>query len=233
VMLVVSVFCGATLFIGNRSTTAKSTPTSTLSYDPTYETQAAIATELAKTPTVTVGPGTPTPTPRPPLPTRTPTPRPTRTPFPPTVTTGPGTPTPTPRPPTATPTATLTPNPTPTPTPTPTETPTPTPTPTATATPTPTLSVTLKSGSESFSCGGDVGPTVLTVKNIGGGQLTWSTAVVPFDPLVDVAPSSGGPLNQGDTQDVTVSGSLILDSFDVVFSSPEDGSDTVHFVCTP
>ena len=112
VMLLISAFCALTLAMNRLAGgDTDTTPTSTLSYDPTYEAMAATATVLEQTPTVTTGPHTPTPTPRPPLPTRTPTPRP------PTVTVGPGTPTPTPYP-------TDTPAPTPTATETPTETPT-------------------------------------------------------------------------------------------------------------
>ena len=128
VMLLISAFCALTLAMNRLAGgDTDTTPTSTLSYDPTYEAMAATATVLEQTPTVTTGPHTPTPTPRPPLPTRTPTPRP------PTVTVGPGTPTPTPYP-------TDTPAPTPTATETPTETPsTDTPTDTPTETPTETL----------------------------------------------------------------------------------------------
>ena len=86
VVLLVSVFCGLSLAMKGFARGDDAAATSTLSYDPTYESMAATATILAQT--VTTGPGTPTPTPRPPLPTRTPTPRP------PTVTVGPGTPTP-------------------------------------------------------------------------------------------------------------------------------------------
>jgi eukaryotic-like serine/threonine-protein kinase len=235
VMLAVSVFCGATLFMRNGGSTAHSTPTSTLSYDPTYEGMAATATILEQTPTVTTGPNTPTPTPRPPLPTRTPTPRPTRTPYPPTVTTGPNTPTPTPYPPTATPTATLTPNPTPTFTPTPTPTPTwtATPAPTDTPTPTPTppppvLDVTPLAGS--FTCGGGITDDQFTVMNIGGGTLTWS---VTYNNNTMPLPSpASGSLDQGGSIVVHVSGMPSGTDFNVIFTSVEDGSQTVTYTCS-
>jgi eukaryotic-like serine/threonine-protein kinase len=233
VMLAVSVFCGATLFMAHGGPSAKSTPTSTLPYDPTYEGKAATATVLEETPTVTTGPNTPTPTPRPPLPTRTPTPRPTRTPYPPTVTTGPNTPTPTPRPPTATPTATLTPNPTPTftpiPTPTPTWTATPTPTDTPTPTPTPpppVLDVTPLAGS--FTCSGGITDDQFTVMNIGGGMLHWS--VTTTDGAVSAIPS-GGSLGQGGSIVVDVSGTPGGDTFDVNFTS-DGGPQTVTYTCS-
>jgi serine/threonine-protein kinase len=127
VLLLMSLFCIFNLALSGRLPGENNAPpTSTLSYDPTYEAMAATATVLEQTPTVTTGPNTPTPTPRPPLPTRTPTPRP------PTVTVGPGTATPTPYP-----TDTPAPTPTDTPTATPTETPTDTPTATPTDTPGP------------------------------------------------------------------------------------------------
>jgi serine/threonine-protein kinase len=234
VLLAVSVFCGATLFIGQRGTTEKSTPTSTLWYDPTYESMAKTATELALTPTVTTGPDTPTPTPRPPLPTRTPTPRPTRTPYPPTVTVGPDTPTPTPYPPTTTPTPTLTPN--PTPTPTNTATPTPTPTNTATPTPTPTpqppvLKVTpMTPPSITFSCGSVSSTLTVTNNNSSGGSpLSWSATTT--DPThVTPSPSSDLSLASGASEPVTVSGTPSA-SFNVNFTSNGGPPQTVSFTC--
>ncbi|HEX3270117.1 MAG TPA: serine/threonine-protein kinase [Ktedonobacterales bacterium] len=211
VLLAVSVFCGASLFIRGGSSTDKPTgqvtPTNTLTTDATYNALAQTATAYAMTPTATTGPGTPTPTPRPPLPTRTPTPRPTRTPYPPTVTTGPNTPTPTPRPPTPT----DTPNP-----PTPTNTPIP-----------PTISVT--GGPTSFSCGNDIHAT-LTVQNSGQtGTLNWSIANVS-DGSVNVD-NTGGSLGPGGTDTVHVDGSFISGSFHIDFVS-NGGNPTVDFFCS-
>jgi hypothetical protein len=104
VLLAVSVFCGASLFINHDGSTSgtpvvQASPTNTLYTDATYNAMAQTATSYALTPTATTGPGTPTPTPRPPLPTRTPTPIPTATPT----KTATPTPTDTPVPPTPTP----------------------------------------------------------------------------------------------------------------------------------
>jgi serine/threonine protein kinase len=213
VLLAVSVFCGATLFVNHNGIGgAQNTPTSTLSYDPTYESMAQTATALAMTPTVTTGLNTPTPTPRPPLPTRTP--RPTRTPYPPTITVGPNTPTPTPYPPTETPTNT--------PVPPPTNTPVP-----------PTLSVSVTGGSTSYGCGGDVNAT-LTVNNVGTGSFNWSATSDDSTQIVALTPASGN-VSPGPGTPVDVSGSNMPDSsFNVTVTNDDNPSQhvTVPFTCS-
>jgi serine/threonine-protein kinase len=220
VLLAVSVFCGATLFVNYSETGgAHKTPTSTLSYDPTYEAMAQTATAFALTPTVTTGLSTPTPSPRPPLPTRTP--RPTRTPYPPTITTGPGTPTPTPYPPTPTPTPTYTPVP-----------PTPTPV-TPTPTPAPSLSVTPPTPG-SYVCSTGAVSDTLTVTNNGGGTLMWSaTASDPGVTLNGLTTPASGSLGAGMTATVSVGGTATgtPNNFTVDFTS-NGGSPPVTYTCS-
>jgi serine/threonine protein kinase len=222
VLLAVSVFCGATLFVshggqGTGTISGPPAPTNTLYTDATYNALEETATSYALTPTVTTGVNTPTPTPRPPLPTRTPTPRPTRTPYPPTITVGPNTPTPTPYPPTETPTP-IPPTPTPTPTP-------------VTPTPVPSLRVTPAVGS-GYTCGGAVSDS-LTVQNIGGGTLTWSAAPVTPNGTGVMLDNTSGVLNAGMSTMVNVSGIPSASPFDITFTSIEDGSQTVTYTCSP
>jgi len=113
---------------------------------------------------------------------------------------------------------------TPTPQPTPQSTPQSTPQPTQAPNP-PKLSVT--ASSSSAFCLNNTYPTI-TVKNTGGGTLTWSGSG-PSSPPVTLSPSSGS-LAAGGSTVVHVSGSHPGPTVTITFTS-NGGNATVTFTC--